>query len=152
MYALFIEAPTNLFHATPIKSLLLAEPVVMVVVIAVLGVGPVRDEAESHLRRSADTDALTGVRNRGAFFTGGEELIRLARRDRTLMALILLDLHHFKTINDRYGIETDALCDRGRGDLLDAADQDGELLAADPPDDVGGADHVGSRRSRRLPC
>jgi diguanylate cyclase (GGDEF)-like protein len=103
LYALFIHAPIDLFQATATQSMLLAEPVVMIVVIAVLGVGLVREEAESHLRRSADTDALTGVLNRGAFFAAAEELIRAARRDHRPMALLLFDLDHFKAINDRYG-------------------------------------------------
>ena len=103
MYALFVEPPTSLFHATAIQSLLLAEPVVMIVVIAVLGVGLVREEAEAQLRRSADIDALTGVLNRGAFFARAEELIRLAGRDGRPVALLLFDLDHFKAINDRYG-------------------------------------------------
>jgi len=103
VYVLFIDAPVNLFQANPIQSLLMAEPVVMIVAIAVIGVGLVREEVETSLRRSADTDALTGVLNRGAFFAGAEELIRIARRDRGPMALLLFDLDHFKTINDRYG-------------------------------------------------
>jgi diguanylate cyclase (GGDEF)-like protein len=102
-YALFVQAPTDLFHPTLIQSVLLAEPVVIIVVIAVLGVGLVREEMESHLRRSADTDALTGVLNRGAFFASAEELIRLAHRDRRSIALLLFDLDHFKQINDRHG-------------------------------------------------
>lgn len=103
VYVLFIDAPANLFQASPIQALLMAEPVVMIVAIAVLGVGLVREEAETSLRRSADTDALTGVLNRGAFFAGAEEMIRVARRDRRPMALLLFDLDHFKAINDRYG-------------------------------------------------
>jgi diguanylate cyclase (GGDEF)-like protein len=102
-YALFVDAPTSLFHATPMQSMLLAEPVVMIVVLAVLGVGLVREEAETHLRRSADIDALTGVLNRGAFFARGEALIRTAGRDGGPLALLLFDLDQFKAINDRYG-------------------------------------------------
>jgi diguanylate cyclase (GGDEF)-like protein len=55
------------------------------------------------LRRRADTDALTGVLNRRAFFTLTEEAIAHARRDRKPIALLLFDLDHFKTINDHYG-------------------------------------------------
>src|ERR1700730_6398679 len=103
VYVLFIEAPASLFQASPIQALLMAEPVMMIVALAVLGVGLVREEGETSLRRSADTDALTGVLNRGAFFAGAEEMIRIAGRDRRPMALLLFDLDHFKTINDRYG-------------------------------------------------
>jgi diguanylate cyclase (GGDEF)-like protein len=103
IYVLFLDAPYDLFAVKPGMSLLLAEPVVMIVVVAVLGVGLVREEAETLLRRNADTDALTGVLNRGAFLAGAEDLIRMARRDRRPVALLLFDLDHFKAINDRYG-------------------------------------------------
>lgn len=56
-----------------------------------------------HLREMADRDALTGCFNRGYF-----ERQSAAFLDRTLgagqsMVLALLDLDHFKSINDRYG-------------------------------------------------
>jgi diguanylate cyclase (GGDEF)-like protein len=102
-YMLVIAPSANPFQAGPIQALLLAEPVVLIVVVAVLGVALVREAAETSLRRSAGTDALTGVLNRGAFFAGAEEMVRIARRDRLAMALLLFDLDHFKTINDRYG-------------------------------------------------
>jgi diguanylate cyclase (GGDEF)-like protein len=68
-----------------------------------LAVALVREEAETHLRRRADTDPLTGVLNRRAFFTLADDAIALARRDGRPIALLLFDLDHFKAINDRYG-------------------------------------------------
>ncbi|MGA8891539.1 MAG: diguanylate cyclase, partial [Anaeromyxobacteraceae bacterium] len=65
-----------------------------------------RKEAEGRARdatRRADTDALTGVANRQAFDEAiGREVAR-ARRFRQPLAIVLLDLDHFKQVNDRHG-------------------------------------------------
>jgi diguanylate cyclase (GGDEF)-like protein len=104
-YAAFFDVPTSLFEGKGSLALgvLVAEPVLMIIVLAILAVGLVREEAETHLRRRADTDALTGVLNRRAFFTLAEDAVALARRDGRPVALLLFDLDHFKTINDRFG-------------------------------------------------
>jgi diguanylate cyclase (GGDEF)-like protein len=59
--------------------------------------------ANDELDRLARTDALTGLPNRLAFFeVAAREIERAKRYDRSL-SLALLDLDHFKRINDRYG-------------------------------------------------
>jgi diguanylate cyclase (GGDEF)-like protein len=105
VYTAFFDAPSSLFDGkgTWIQGVLIAEPMLMLIVIAMLAVALVREEAETHLRRRADTDPLTGVLNRRAFFALAEEAIGFARRDGRPIALLLFDLDHFKTINDRYG-------------------------------------------------
>lgn len=62
-----------------------------------------RQKLERRLRELAMTDALTGAANRRAFLaTANRELARAARHRRPL-ALIAIDIDHFKSINDRYG-------------------------------------------------
>lgn len=51
----------------------------------------------------ARTDALTGLANRRAFDAGARREIERARRYGTPLALVIADLDHFKTINDRHG-------------------------------------------------
>lgn len=62
-----------------------------------------RKAFESELRRLAVTDALTGVWNR----RHGEELfgaeLAQARQTSRPLTLLMLDIDHFKAINDRYG-------------------------------------------------
>ena len=58
-----------------------------------------RDEAE----RQARTDGLTGLLNRTAFFESGRVLVALARRHERPLSLVMVDLDHFKSINDRFG-------------------------------------------------
>jgi len=55
------------------------------------------------LRREAMYDRLTGIKNRGAILDGLEtERRRLARTSRPL-AILLVDIDHFKQINDTHG-------------------------------------------------
>jgi diguanylate cyclase (GGDEF)-like protein len=58
---------------------------------------------EARLRRMATTDGLTGALNRAGFLALSQtELDRWVEVDRG-MALMMLDVDHFKAINDRYG-------------------------------------------------
>lgn len=58
---------------------------------------------EQELRQQATKDALTGLWNRGAILDlVGQELQR-GRRSRSHSALLVVDLDHFKSINDRFG-------------------------------------------------
>lgn len=48
-------------------------------------------------------DGLTGLKNRGAFDDDYARLWQQAIRDRRSLALLLIDVDHFKAYNDRYG-------------------------------------------------
>jgi diguanylate cyclase (GGDEF)-like protein/PAS domain S-box-containing protein len=63
-----------------------------------------REEAdEAQVRFLAHHDTLTGLANRALFFSRAEELIRRARRHGRRLAILFIDLDHFKHINDRAG-------------------------------------------------
>ena len=51
----------------------------------------------------AMTDALTGLFNRRGFLLVAKELFSLADRRRENIAVFMIDIDHFKKINDRYG-------------------------------------------------
>ncbi len=55
------------------------------------------------LQRLARTDVLTGLLNRGAVLADGANLLQVVRRTPRPLALLLLDVDHFKQINDRWG-------------------------------------------------
>lgn len=57
------------------------------------------------LQRYALEDALTGLNNRRAFMNNAENELKRAQRDKTPVIVALLDLDHFKKINDNYGHE-----------------------------------------------
>jgi diguanylate cyclase (GGDEF)-like protein len=60
-------------------------------------------QAEQALLRESRLDALTGVANRRALDEQGHAALALARRHGQPFALLMLDLDHFKTVNDRHG-------------------------------------------------
>ncbi len=62
-----------------------------------------RKAAEARLERLATTDSLTGVANRSHFFTRAEVEIRRAARYRRPLAVMMVDLDHFKRVNDELG-------------------------------------------------
>ncbi len=53
----------------------------------------------------ARTDEMTGIWNRRAFLEHGESLIYNAIRYHTPFSLVIIDIDHFKNINDKYGHE-----------------------------------------------
>lgn len=55
------------------------------------------------LRYLVDTDPLTGVKNRRAFLRALKQETSRAQRHRRPMALLVIDVDRFKTINDRFG-------------------------------------------------
>jgi diguanylate cyclase (GGDEF)-like protein/PAS domain S-box-containing protein len=62
-----------------------------------------RKRAEAALARAATTDELTGLPNRRALQERLAQALASARRHRHIGALLMLDLDHFKRINDSLG-------------------------------------------------
>nr|WP_297355324.1 GGDEF domain-containing protein [uncultured Caldimonas sp.] len=62
-----------------------------------------REEAEREIQRQAQTDLLTGLLNRRAFSERAEGALAEARRHHDPMVLLIIDLDHFKQINDEGG-------------------------------------------------
>lgn len=61
--------------------------------------------SEERFRILAHHDALTGAPNRALFYDRAAIALEHARRNRTRVGLLLLDLDHFKPINDNFGHE-----------------------------------------------
>jgi len=59
--------------------------------------------ARRHLRRQANTDALTGVLNRAGWNRHGEEFHAAAATAGRPLAVVMVDIDHFKRINDTWG-------------------------------------------------
>ena len=58
---------------------------------------------EQELRRLASTDPLTGLSNRRQFAEAGGAMLRQTRADALALSVLMLDIDHFKSVNDRYG-------------------------------------------------
>lgn len=69
-----------------------------------------RKESEDLIWRQANFDSLTGLPNRNMFLDHLEQEIRKSHRSGTPLALMFLDLDHFKDVNDTLG--------HASGDLL----------------------------------
>ncbi len=61
------------------------------------------EESNRTLSAQAFTDDLTGLFNRRALFSHLETVLRLARRQGSVVSLLLLDVDHFKLYNDTAG-------------------------------------------------
>ncbi|APE29673.1 hypothetical protein BOX17_01090 [Halomonas aestuarii] len=61
------------------------------------------NQLETRLRHMARTDELTGITNRRRFFELAEQERRRAHRDGTPLSLCMVDIDHFKDINDLHG-------------------------------------------------
>ena len=64
-----------------------------------------RMQAYEELQRLAQTDSLTGVASRGSFQHALQRSIQEAERSNGHLVLVLLDVDHFKQVNDQWGHE-----------------------------------------------
>ncbi|MFA0811545.1 sensor domain-containing diguanylate cyclase [Microbulbifer epialgicus] len=61
------------------------------------------EAAKARAEHEARTDPLTGIYNRRSFFEESRPLIKLALRKHIPLGVLMLDIDHFKSINDIYG-------------------------------------------------
>ena len=64
-----------------------------------------RDEAKARLHNLAMTDGLTGLLNRRGWLERAEGMFANAMRYQQPLTLMMLDIDHFKRVNDKYGHE-----------------------------------------------
>ncbi len=60
-------------------------------------------DANQKLKLMATKDFLTGVNNRGSFFTLGSKILNLDLRPKEILYIVMFDLDKFKLLNDNYG-------------------------------------------------
>lgn len=77
-----------------------------------------REEREEELRRLAETDPLTALLNRRSFTDKANAAITASDAEGTDVALIIVDLDHFKQVNDSYGHPAGDAVIRAFADLL----------------------------------
>jgi len=116
-------------------------------------------DREASYQRLASTDALTGLTNRRRFLELATRELARARRYNTPLALMIVDLDHFKAINDQHGhqVGDQALAHAAR--VLAAAVRDVDVISRHggeefaillPMTDAEGAFEVAERCCRRL--
>jgi diguanylate cyclase (GGDEF)-like protein len=116
-------------------------------------------KAREELRDRANKDLLTMLPNRSAIATALEQEISRCRRDQRRVGIILLDIDHFKKINDTYGhFAGDAVLREAAARLranMRTYDQVGryggeEFLVVLPNCDLDQASHQAERLRQRL--
>ncbi|HEY7512929.1 MAG TPA: GGDEF domain-containing protein, partial [Vicinamibacteria bacterium] len=71
-----------------------------------------------HLEQMTRTDQLTGLYNRRHLDAALDAEVERARRDRTPLAVLMLDVDHFKKFNDRFGHPEGDILLKAIADLL----------------------------------
>jgi len=90
-------------HYWAVAQLLFAAPHVVVILVLTQYVLGQWRQREQEVRRLSATDPLTGVANRRQIMELLDKEVSRTRRHGPPLSLIMLDLDHFKQINDRYG-------------------------------------------------
>ncbi len=86
--------------------------------------------ANTHLQRTAMQDALTGIGNRRLFDSVLQKEQRRAARTEQPLALLMLDVDHFKAFNDSYGHQAGDVClQRIAGTIARLAQRPADLAA-----------------------
>ena len=88
-----------------------------------------RHRAERRLAELAQFDQLTGLANRVLFRDYLLKILARAERHRQLVAVMLLDLDRFKTVNDTYGHEAGDLLLRQIAQRLRSSVRESDLVA-----------------------
>jgi diguanylate cyclase (GGDEF)-like protein len=86
------------------------------------------EEAERALRRQADTDGLTGLFNRRAWQERADLAFANARRYGEPLSVLMIDIDHFKRINDQGGHEAGDRALQLIGERLRTSARHGDLV------------------------
>ncbi len=87
-----------------------------------------RDEAKARLHNLAMTDGLTGLLNRRGWLERAEGMFANAMRYQQPLTLMMLDIDHFKRVNDTYGHEVGDKALRLFARLLRESRRTGDLV------------------------
>jgi diguanylate cyclase (GGDEF)-like protein len=107
---------------------------VLLCIAAAAGISAVRSqrrvrETAAKLRESASTDELTGIANRRSFMHWLEIEVARAERSGAPLSIAVVDLDHFKKVNDKYGHAGGDAVLRGFAELAADAMRTGDLVA-----------------------
>lgn len=103
IYAIGLARQTELMQSTPINIAFLAVGILALPWLSIGMVMLAHERLAHRLERLANLDELTGVLARRAFLAQAEAAVRTAARTGRPLVLALVDIDHFKRINDNYG-------------------------------------------------
>ncbi len=97
------EAATSILQSSFLQTLTFMSTFVVVIVSSMGFVFMARDRADESNRLMAAMDPLTGVANRRSLIAALDRDVARAVRMRESIALMMVDIDHFKNVNDQYG-------------------------------------------------
>src|SRR6266852_4350203 len=112
------------------KTAMDQESLRMIEVIAIQAAEAVlRAQFFAQMEQMAITDGLTGLLNHRAFQAKADEALAQARRYGRRCSLVLIDVDHFKSVNDTYGHPAGDLVLKGVAQLLRQKGRDTDIVA-----------------------
>ncbi len=96
-------SPMNQVFESVWLTVLSFEALLFTIAIAFILLAMAKERTEFRHRTAAMVDPLTGIANRRSFLNDGNELAKRHAANPRPSAVLLLDLDHFKSINDRFG-------------------------------------------------
>ena len=96
-------SPTNQVFDSVWLTVLSFEALLFTIAIAFILLAMAKERTELRHKTAALIDPLTGIANRRAFLEGAAALAPRRGSDPRPVAVLLADLDHFKSINDRFG-------------------------------------------------
>jgi len=85
------------------------------------------EQAHSISTHAAQTDELTGLNNRRAFFHNAQQLHGHCQRNRLSLCALMLDMDHFKLINDTYGHQVGDQVLRQIGEVISSSFREADV-------------------------
>jgi len=96
-------SPTNEIFGSVWLTVLSFEALLFTIAIAFVLLAMAKERTELRHKTAAMVDPLTGIANRRAFLHEGTLMMKRQTLDARPTAVLLVDLDHFKSINDRFG-------------------------------------------------
>ena len=93
----------DLLAPSPAQTLSFLTNMLVFIALGIVFIIMTTERLQDDLRRVATYDALTGILNRRAFLDQAEREVARSHRSGAPYALLIMDIDHFKRINDTYG-------------------------------------------------
>lgn len=87
------------------------------------------EHSQQQLAIQATTDPLTGLKNRRSFFDKAEDLVRLNQQYKTDLSILMIDIDHFKNVNDTLGHDGGDVVLQKFAEVLSSMAREADLVA-----------------------